>query len=78
MREGMARGELRPMDPQLGAAMMIGLLLRTVFFLQRGIIEASPEETLAEVCGAVQRIFLPRQGSRGDRNGNSTAQDRED
>lgn len=56
--QGIASGELRPMDPQLGAAMMIGLLVRTVFFMQRGLVDASPEDVTAEVCGAVQRVFL--------------------
>ncbi len=57
---GIAAGHFRPMDPHLGAAMMIGLLLRTIFFMQRGILDASPEDVTTEVCGAVQRIFLTR------------------
>jgi len=55
---GIASGAFRPMNAQLGAGMMIGLLLRTVFFVQRGLIELTAEQIEAEVCGAVQRIFL--------------------
>jgi AcrR family transcriptional regulator len=55
--EGINSGELRPMDPHLGAAMMIGMLLRTIFFWDRGMIEASREEVVEEMCGALHRIF---------------------
>jgi AcrR family transcriptional regulator len=61
IEQGVTGGELRPLDHQLGAAMMIGLLVRTVFFMQRGLIDMTPENITAEVCGAVQRIFLTRQ-----------------
>lgn len=55
---GSASGELRPIDPDLGAAMVIGICLRTIFFLDRGLIRISREEAVSEVCGAVQRIFV--------------------
>lgn len=58
LQQGTATGELRPIHPQLGAGMMIGLLLRTVFFLQRGIIDIPETDVVAEVCGAVERVFL--------------------
>jgi AcrR family transcriptional regulator len=58
IEQGTAAGAFRPLDPHLGAAMMIGLLLRTIFFMQRGLIGASPEDVVAEVCGAVERIFV--------------------
>lgn len=57
MREGMAAGELRSMDPHLAAAMMIGMCLRTVFFWNRGMIEATREEVVAEICRALQVVF---------------------
>ncbi len=60
IKRGIAAGELRAMDVQLGAAMMIGLLIRSVFFWQRGLVDYSQEQLAAEVCEAVHRIFLPR------------------
>ncbi len=64
IEEGIAQGVLRPLNPHLGAAMMIGLLVRTIFFWQRGLIEMSAEETQAEICRAVQRIFLNKRPTR--------------
>ncbi len=58
--QGAAAGQFRPLDPHLGAAMMIGLLMRTVFFMQRKLVDLPAEDVQAEVCGAVQRIFLTR------------------
>jgi len=58
--QGVEAGQFRPLDPHLGAAMMIGLLMRTIFFMQRGLVDLPAEEVRAEVCGAVQRIFLAR------------------
>lgn len=55
--DGITAGELREMDPHLGAAMMIGLLLRTIFFMDRGMIESSREEVQEEVCAGLQRLF---------------------
>jgi len=60
IEQGVAAGELRPMDPQLAAAMMIGLLVRTIFFTQRGLIDMTAADIAAEVCGAVQRILLTK------------------
>jgi len=57
MREGMAAGELRTMDAHLAAAMMIGMCLRTVFFWDRGMIKATREEIVGEICEALHRIF---------------------
>ena len=58
MEQGMAAGEIRRMDPNLAAGMMIGMCLRTVFFLQRGMIQAERDEVSREVCGVLQRAFL--------------------
>lgn len=57
IQEGMDAGELRPMDAHLGAAMMIGMCLRTIFFLDRGMIEGTREEVVAEICHALRAIF---------------------
>lgn len=57
IREGMEARELRAMDPHLGAAMMIGMCLRTIFFLDRGLIESPREEVIGEVCQALRAIF---------------------
>jgi AcrR family transcriptional regulator len=58
MEQGMTAGEIRRMDPNLAAAMMIGLCQRTVFFLQRGMIGSDRDAVSHEVCGALQRAFL--------------------
>lgn len=59
LEQGMASGELRTMDAHLGAAMVIGMCLRVIFFTQRGLIVADRETTITEVCEAVQRVFTP-------------------
>ncbi|MEI6501235.1 MAG: TetR family transcriptional regulator [Armatimonadota bacterium] len=57
MREGMEAGELRTMDAHLAAAMMIGMCLRTVFFWDRGMIDATRAEIVGEICEALHSIF---------------------
>lgn len=55
--QGIRDKELRVLDPHLGAAIMIGMLLRTIFFMDRGMIESGREEIVAEVCESLHRIF---------------------
>lgn len=57
IQEGIEAGELRPMDTHLGAAMMIGMCLRTVFFFDRGMIESTGDEVMSEICHALKAIF---------------------
>lgn len=84
LEAGIAQGAFRPLPSHLGAAMMIGMLVRTIFFWQRGLIEMTAEETLTEICRAVQRIFLTRGPTRGisqngeKSDGQSATQNRED
>lgn len=54
---GMAEGKLRPMEPELAAALVIGMCVQCIFFHQRGLIRQSPAQVCAEVCTAVDRIF---------------------
>ena len=75
IEEGVQNGQLLPMDPNLGAAMIVGLSTRTIFFFDRGMIEGTREAVTLEVCGAVQRIFCltDRRPTTADRNGHQTA-----
>lgn len=57
LENGMAAGELRDMDSHLAAAMVIGMCLRTIFFLDRGLIVVGRAEALSEVCRALESIF---------------------
>lgn len=57
LEEGMAAGELRRMDGHLGAAIVIGMCLRTIFFFDRGLIEAGRDEVIGEICHALHATF---------------------
>lgn len=57
--QGIAAGELRLMDPELGAGLVVGMAVQTIFFLQRGVLQQSRDQVKCEVCGAVQRVFSP-------------------
>jgi AcrR family transcriptional regulator len=59
IEEGMASGELRRMDPHLGAAIVIGMCLRTIFFLDRGMIDTGRDQVAGEICHAVRAVFEP-------------------
>jgi len=54
---GMAAGQLRRMDPQLAAALVIGMCIQSIFFYERGFIEQPASQVRAEVRAAVDRIF---------------------
>lgn len=54
---GMAEGTLRPMEPELAAALVIGMCVQSIFFLQRGLIDQPAAQVRSEVCAAVDRIF---------------------
>ena len=69
IREGVAAGKLRALDPELGAAIIIGICIRTIFFLDRGIIEADRQQVIAEVCEALERVFDIQPRSRKGRTG---------
>jgi AcrR family transcriptional regulator len=57
IEQGVNDKELRVLDPHLGAAIAIGMLLRTIFFLDRGLIKSSRDEVIGEVCETLQRTF---------------------
>lgn len=57
LRQGISEGSFRPMDPAVGAAMVIGICQRVIFFLDRDLTAGSREDAVAEVCQALQRIF---------------------
>ena len=49
IREGIAKGEFRKMDPNLAAAMIIGMLARVNLFLEHGLIRLSYKKVVEEV-----------------------------
>lgn len=57
LTDDITAGRARQMDVQLGAAMMIGMCLRTVFFWQRGMIDLEYQAMIEEVGTAIERIF---------------------
>lgn len=59
LREGMTNGELRSMDPELAAALVIGMASQAILFLQNGAIAEPWTRAQCEVCQAVSRIFDP-------------------
>jgi AcrR family transcriptional regulator len=67
IEEGIAAGQLRPLDHELGAAMIVGICIRTIFFLDQGMIRDDREQVMREVCEALQRVFDIRPPSRRGR-----------
>ncbi|MEN6404415.1 MAG: TetR family transcriptional regulator [Armatimonadia bacterium] len=55
--QGIRDKELRVIDAHLGAAIMIGMLLRTIFFMDRGMIKSSRDEVINEICETLHRVF---------------------
>ncbi len=52
VRDGTGSGEFREVDPELGAAMVIGMCVRSEFFKDMGLIEAPLGEIAEEVARA--------------------------
>lgn len=59
LQRGMAEGCFRPMDPHLAAALVIGMTIRTVFFLKQGLIRQGREEVIQELGEAALRVLAP-------------------
>lgn len=59
IREGMAQGHFRLMDPHLAAALVIGMTIRIVFFLKQGLISQSREQVIEELGRAAMRVLAP-------------------
>ncbi|HIE51190.1 MAG TPA: TetR/AcrR family transcriptional regulator [Armatimonadetes bacterium] len=57
IRRGIAQGYFRPLDANLAAALVIGMAIRTIFFLKQGLIEQPPEQVLTEVGRAALRVL---------------------
>lgn len=57
IEQGIGAKELRVIDANLGAAIVIGMLLRTIFFMDRGMIKSGREEIISEVCDTLHRTF---------------------
>jgi AcrR family transcriptional regulator len=57
IQRGLAQGYFREMDPQLAAALVIGMTIRTAFFLKQGLIQQSREQVLEELGRAALRVL---------------------
>jgi len=57
IQRGMARGYFRDLDPHLAAGLVIGMTIRTIFFLRQGLIRQSREEVLEELNRAALRVL---------------------
>lgn len=56
LRAGIERGDFPPQDVSLGAAMIIGMCLRAVFFYEREMLESSWEEMAERLGAAAERV----------------------
>lgn len=57
VRQGMEAGAFRPVDPELAAAMVIGMAIRVNFFLERGLISWERERAVEEVAASACRLL---------------------
>ncbi len=58
LRLGQAQGRFRPIDTNLAAAMILGMITQTIFYMRNGLIKVSYDEVVAEVtrsCLSVMR-----------------------
>lgn len=57
LQDGMEKGYFRQMDPTLAAAMIIGMVIRVLFFLEHGLTKTDPETAVEEICKASMHIL---------------------
>jgi len=60
LQRGMAEGCFRSMDPHLAAALVIGMTIRTIFFLKQGLIRQSREQVIEALGEAALRVLAPQ------------------
>lgn len=60
VREGIRAGTFTVRDPALGAALVIGMTVRSVFFLQQGLLAGPSKNISEEVAGAALRALGAR------------------
>lgn len=57
MRAGVASGAFGPIDPSLGAALVIGMVVRSLFFLKHGLLDMPAESVNEQVVRAALRVL---------------------
>lgn len=57
IREGISKGELRQMDENVGAALIIGMITRAILFFDSGFIAQSYEHVISEVVEASFKVL---------------------
>lgn len=56
IRLGQTQGAFKSMDPHLAAAMILGTITQTIFYLKSGLIAVNFEDVVSEVAAACLRI----------------------
>jgi AcrR family transcriptional regulator len=46
-----------PLDPMLAVAILVGMIVRAIFFLRQGLLRDSPEEVARQVADAARRAL---------------------
>ncbi len=59
LRLGQVQGRFRPLDANLAAAMILGMIIQTIFYMRSGLIRVNYEEVVEEVIGACLRMMQP-------------------
>jgi AcrR family transcriptional regulator len=57
IRLGIEKGDFRKLDENLGAALVIGMITRTILFLNNGLIHADYDGVVAEVVGSAIKVL---------------------
>jgi len=57
IRLGIEKGDFRKIDENLGAALVIGMITRTIFFFNSGLIRLDYSKAVAEVANSAIRVL---------------------
>jgi AcrR family transcriptional regulator len=57
IKKGSARGDFKNMDANLGAALVIGMIIRAILFLNNGFIHIPYEKLIYEVTNAALKVL---------------------
>jgi hypothetical protein len=57
IRLGIKKGDFRRIDENLGAALVIGMMTRTILFFNNGFINTEYSKLVAEVVNSVIRVL---------------------
>lgn len=60
IEEGIDKGILRKMDPNLAASYIIGMITRSIMFYKNGILNCSYEELIKETQNCSKRLLLEK------------------